>query len=270
MDDHSKKMLDLVYNEAKKIPGIYDLVLRGSGSRKDRVKPFVQGWSDLDFSIIVEEITPEVREKVRSLYNLTREYTDMKMSFILVDTQDFFSKYHLHGIKPMNYTAEVFNRFQSLIKGDISYVNRESGPEYAYRISCYTYLSYYIHDVRIRHLMCGNTLPELRSFFHYLVKRANVISWNAIFLTTGYTGDTCVERLYEQFPKLDKDFWETIKQIRTNWAELKYDAPEMLRLIDYVFENIEYIYKEVVKYAEEHVFQSGQELDKTKKLQAIK
>lgn len=180
MDNHSKKMLDLFSNEAKKIPGIYDIVLRGSGSRKDRVKPFVQGWSDLDFSIIVEEITPEVREKVRKLYNLTREYTDMKMSIILVDTKDFFSKYHLHAIKPMNY-MDVFNRFESLLKGDISYVNRAPAPNYAYKISCYTYLSYYIHDVRIKHLMHGDTLPDIRDFFHYIVKRANVISWNAIF-----------------------------------------------------------------------------------------
>lgn len=253
MDNHSKKMLDLFYKEALKIPGIYDIVLRGSGSRKDRVKPFVPGWSDLDFSLIVEEITPEVREKIRKLYNLTREYTDMKMSLIVVDKADFFSKYHLHAIKPMNY-IEVFDRFQSLIKKDISYVRRPSAPTYAYKISCYTYLSYYIHDVRIRHLMYQDTLSSLRDFFHYLVKRANVISWNAIYLTTDYTGDTCSKRLYEQFPKLDKEFWNTLKQIRANWNEIRYDRDEMKRLIDYVFENIEYIYKEVLKFAQTNIF----------------
>jgi hypothetical protein len=253
MDNHSQEILELFFEEAKKIPGIFDIILRGSGSNKNKVKPFVPGWSDLDFSLIVEKITPEVRNKVRELYNLTRQHTDMKMSLILVDKEDFFTKHHLHAIKPMNYT-DVFDKFQSLLKEDISYVKRPTkGESNAYKVSCYTYLSYYIHDVRIKHFMTSYDIRDYREFFRHLVKRCNVIVWNAVWLKTNYTGDTCGDRLLEEYPKVDKNFWPTVKETRANWSTVKYDLEKMNKLTDYFFENIEYIYREVVNYAEKHI-----------------
>jgi len=157
MDLHNRQILDHFYEKAKDLPGLYDLVLRGSGSKRNVLKPFVKDWSDLDLSIIVENINQEIRDKVRGIYLYLRKYTDIKITIILVDTKDFFSKYHYHGIKDLHY-RHAFPTFESLYRKDINYGNRDVENLKVYKLSCYFYISYLIHDLRKQYIACNDNI----------------------------------------------------------------------------------------------------------------
>ena len=249
MDKHSKEILDLFCEKGKTIPGLYDLVLRGSASKKNQIKAFVKDWSDLDLSIIVERITKDVRDKVRDIYQELKKHTDMKITIILVDTEDFFRKFHYHGAKDLHY-SHAFPYFESLHRRDISYGNRNAHNLEIYQLSSYMYISFLIHDLRKQYFSCGNSIIDIREFFYNLVKRANIIAWNALFFKTAHEGpDTDYEKIYAEYPNLDKDFSHKLQYIRENWAELRYKIHDMSMLTDYLLNNIEYLYSEIHKVA---------------------
>ena len=243
-----RSIIEIFYKEAKNINGVFDIIVRGTGSNNNNSKFFVAGWSDLDFSIIVENINSTNRQQMKSLNENLKKITNTKITVVLVDLTDLLTDYHLHGIKSFAYTFSLQNS-ESLLKGNLDYMYKEFVSNDIHRYGTFFYLSYLIHDLRMRHMSHEEGIIEQREFFKHLVKRTNHFIINAIFLKTKQE-EVSQNNLVKLYPSIDVAFLSKLENIRNNWKKFSNDGTLMAVFEDYIFDNIEYLYSEVCKYFE--------------------
>lgn len=239
--------------EAKKIPGIYDLLVRGSlalASEGEDTKKFVKNWSDLDLSIIVNKLTPEVYKVHRDIYQKIKQKTKIKISVILVDTKDFFSQYHCHGIRPMYY-SQILKRSKSLLRPqrELNHNSIQLCFNRTAQVSCFSNIVYLVHDLRNGYTNCPSDLENLQLFCRHLVKRTKHIIRNAIFIRTGYIDeDICDKLLSKYYPDVDKKITKKIVSIKIHWERISNDVTELQSIVRYMFTNIDIIYLSVMSF----------------------
>ncbi len=242
-----QKIIELFCEQGKLIPGVYDLLLRGSAGSLGE-KKFVDSWSDLDFSVIVNQITSEVRQAVRSLYQLLKQKSQVKITITLVDIEDYVSLYHSHGIRPFYYSS-LLSDAQSLLRLQHDSKKKNFIVNARVRENCFSNVAYLMHDLRKEYIACGDDLVELQTFCRHLAKRSHHLIRNAIFVKTGYIDhNICEKRLFENFAKIDKDLPKKMRKLREDWAAVSYSKEMLEQTIHYIFNNVEKVYSETVQY----------------------
>ncbi len=244
-----EEIITTFVDKASKIPGVYDLLLRGSiANNVEKQNNFVEYFSDLDFSIIVTNLNQEVRHSIRNLYQKLINNRDIKITITIVDTTDFFSTLHCHGIRPIYY-SQLLSQSKSLLRGDISYAKKEARIDRVVIMNCFANVSYLVHDLRKQHMEYKNDESEINLFTRHLVKRTKHIIRNAITVFTGYISEEiCERRLREYLPKVDPQISQQINWVKDNWHDLKNNKNELLQLVNYMFDNLEQAYLAVIEF----------------------
>lgn len=250
------KIVNLFLSKAKNITGVYDVLLRGPRGNINEELSFTPNWSDLDFSIIVEKVNSDVRKEIKEIYERLKQETDIKISIILVDTEDFFSKFHIHGMQPMIYSFALYDS-QSLLKKNLDYIiHKKHSFDSTIRENCYSHLSCFVHELRDGYMKCGNDKVARSLFCRHLARRTKNITWNAIFFMTGSIEiDISSEQLVKCFPKLDPDFILQIGRIKSNWENIRNDFDKVNEVIDYIFHNLEIVYSDATAFFNNYVSQ---------------
>ena len=88
--DSIKCFRDLV---EKQVDSVNDVILRGTTPSENDIVP---GWSDVDFSIIVEKITPKILNQINLIYQKLKIMFDFKISITVVTQDDINNKFHHH------------------------------------------------------------------------------------------------------------------------------------------------------------------------------
>jgi hypothetical protein len=243
-----RKAIRLFIENGKNITGIYDLLLRGTAAQRNHI--YIDDWSSLDLSIIVDCISDNVLNQYRQLYREINMIFPRKLSITLVTARDFFSSYHHHGIKPIYYNQ--------LLKGSISLlqqsIENKNLPTLEHqRYDCLANVAYLMHD-----LLGGWLQVDLKSysslfhFFCYITKRAKHMIRNSLFIITGTVNEEIDPILFRKtFPNVNLAFPECLKIYRQyseknskldiNKKFSKEDLKEKIILILVNLEKIRYI-----------------------------
>ena len=95
-----KRALNEFTKEAALINEVHDLLLRG-GLALDSIRS--DSSSDIDLTIILKKISLQNMRAISELnLNLKQKYP-FKISITVVSLEDYSSKVHHHGIKPLYY-----------------------------------------------------------------------------------------------------------------------------------------------------------------------
>lgn len=251
MNPSYEQLIQLFCTESKKIPGVYDLLLRGSAGKNGSDRDFVDDWSDLDFSIIVESMTSDVRKQVQKIYRRLKQETKIKITITLVDRRDFENPNHCHGNRPIYYSY-LLSHAKSLLRSGHETSRGPFQTNLFIRENCFANISYLIHDLRQGYMVCDETLLGLQTFCQHLVKRSGHLIRNAIFLQTGMIDESINEALLATyFPTVDRDLPKKLSQVRRKWSQFNHSISTLSKFIDYIFENIELIYSMLIEQRKE-------------------
>src|SRR5579884_512766 len=111
MNNSCKQIIENCINNFLKLPQLYDILLRGSAIYDSNL---IDGWSDLDFTIIFFKIDPKILKQLNFIYQSLKTKYSFKISITIVTKKDFMSPIHNHGIKPLHYNAILENSISVL------------------------------------------------------------------------------------------------------------------------------------------------------------
>lgn len=239
------ELIELFRLEGEKVVGVYDLLLRGSGSNEAR-KKLIHGWSDLDFSVIVDEINPVARTQVRGIYRALRARCNIKITITLVCLEDYLSQYHSHGNRPFYYSFLLENA-RSLLHGEVDVRKEPFVFNKKIKENCIANIVYLMHDLRDGYTKCGDSIEELGCYYRHLVKRAGHFFRNAIFIQTGkITLILNKENLLTVFPDASQELPLQLDMVRASWNSLSEDKKRIEDGIHFVLDGLEYVYNKVI------------------------
>jgi hypothetical protein len=233
------KAIQIFSSEGRKIEGIYDLLIRGSFPRKDAC--LIEHHSDLDTSVIVEEINVSVLKQVRFFYENIKKSFPYKLSITVVSKIDYLSSYHHHGIKPIYYSY-LLDSTTSIIQN--SSRNHSQISLDKLRLDCFSNIAYLIHDMRNKYLILNMEDKEATNeFFCHLIKRAKHLIRNAIFITTNHIDEEINNELFKKcFPTLDPFFPNHLKSYKINFEKIT-TSENVIEHIDLVLAQLEKIHE---------------------------
>ena len=229
--------------EGKKIQGVYDLLLRGGSAIKGHV--YIDNWSDLDLSVIVEQISEKTLDSISDLYQKIKKIFPYKLSITLVTKKDFLNSYHHHGIKPIHYRMNLHNSSISLLQKKIFEIS--SPPYEMLKVDCFYHIGYLVHDLRLRRISLNRRdLKEMETFLIHLVKRTKHIIRDSIYLLEGYSEEEInKERFIRCFPDLDEDFPDFLKGCRIENVNPGNKRIFIKKCMNKVFHVIDHVYEKV-------------------------
>lgn len=209
--------LKIFSSEGRKIDGVYDLLIRGSGAKEKG--DLVENYSDLDTSIVVQEVSIKVLKQIKFLYETIKESFPHKLSITVVSKKDYLNDYHHHGIKPIYYTYSLGSAV-SLLHGTIVRDSRVSLA--TLQFDCFSNIAYLIHDIRSKYLALDlDDQEEVREFFCHLIKRSKHLIRNCIFIRTGHIDENIDQDLFKIcFPEIDPAFLQHLKNYKINFEQI--------------------------------------------------
>ncbi len=250
MNNPYQNIIDNFFSLGRKIPGVYDLLIRGTFGNDTKRFSYNCNWSDLDFTVIVKIISFEVHQAVKEMYNFLSD-SNVKVSITLVDLNDILSVNHYHGMKPLYYSSMLKDAKSLLIKNN-HYLKKSLTLNDWVRRDCYSNLVYLIHDLRDRYMKCSNATEELASFGKHLTKRTKHFVRNAIFIKSGFISEEINNSfLIKYFHKVDKNLTNTLNHIKDEWDIIQSNQSKLLTIIGYLLENIEIIYSDITSFSQE-------------------
>ena len=95
-------VLSKILKECKAIDDIYDVLLRGTACDWESIVPY---WSDIDLTIILNQINYSSLSKLHKIYKDIPSKYDFKISLTFVTIDDYLNQYHHHGLKPLYYNT---------------------------------------------------------------------------------------------------------------------------------------------------------------------
>lgn len=234
-----KKAIDDFIILGGKIPKLDNLILRGTCIDQ---KDLIEGWSDLDFSIVVRKLDYENIPEIKKLVQYLKRSNNFKISVTVVTSSDFNSPYHYHGMKPIYYSHEV--------KNDNNYINPGLLKipmcflENLLLYDCITNLVYLIHDLRSQYFSCGDSSREVIIFTRHIIKRSKFILKNAFFvMSQEISKDINISNFTQYFPQVTSDFLETINNSKYYWEDIIKDQQRIQKIMSHAFEQVNYIYE---------------------------
>jgi hypothetical protein len=247
----AKSSLELTFQEtiecfckrAKELTGVYDILIRGGATHSQ--EQLIENWSDLDLSIIVEDIKYKNLEEIRALYQGLKENFPYKLSLTIVTRVDFFSSYHHHGMKPIYYGYQLSTSKRFSNEKQFYMLNSRFLKE-----NCFSNIAYLIHDLRSRYLQLDlNNVEKLKEFLCHSVKRGKHIAKNSIFVMTGYMSENiCISRFKECFPNANPEFPEDLNRIKVSYNSLPDEMSTLALHIENIINSIEIIYDDVLRF----------------------
>lgn len=240
-----EKAIEYFLEEGKKIDGIYDLLVRGGNARNDHL--FIENWSDLDLSVIIEKLNLKSLQQTKTLYQSIKIFFPYKLSITLVSKKDFFSPCHHHGIKPIYY-QEILRSSISLLQKSIHTQNHLSSRDL--QLDCFNNISYLIHDLRGKYLLLNNQDPwSVIEFFCHLIKRTKHLIRNTIFIITGHIDERINPELFQKhFPQIDKNFPDYLNLLKENFNAYLKSPEKTYDPVEAIMNTAEIIYEEAVAY----------------------
>ncbi|MCL4380219.1 hypothetical protein M1466_01860 [Candidatus Dependentiae bacterium] len=219
---------------------VYDLLLRGTAITEEQL---TEEWSDIDFSIIFNKITPSALNSVRHHYQYLSKKYPFKISVTLMSKEDYLSSCHYHGIKPLYY-QKLLSSSRSIFKKDISCTS--AVEEQFLRFDCYANVAYLMHELRSSFLKLDiQKDSQLRLFTLHLLRRTKHLIRNSIFIKTGYIDEEIDSILFsELFPEIDPNLIQTFCSAKTSWnsgqtnKSLEQIVEKTFLLAEQVYENL--------------------------------
>lgn len=234
--------IDLFCDLGKEIPGVYDLLIRGTFSAQQWD---VSDWSDLDFTVIVKEMSLDVHHKLNKMYQKLSHGNDLKISITCVDLEDLLSSTHYHGLKPLYYSSRL-HEARSILIGESLYLSKPLIFDLRMQLDCYTNMAYLMHDLRMQHMKLNDTLSSMAVFCKHLAKRVKHMLRNAIYIKSGWIGEQINPNLLEKhFQTVDKRIIEELHDLKAHWSSIQGDRSKLLDSIDYFLNNAEITYKDI-------------------------
>ena len=245
LKDSYSKIIDLFCILGEKIPGVYDLLVRGTFSTQ---KSAISDWSDLDFTVIVKEINMDVHHAISKLYQALSKNNDMKISVSLVDLEDLSGANHYHGMKPLYYSSRLIEA-RSVLIGDSGYLSKHYIFDIRMQLDCYTNIVYLMHDLRTQHMKLDGSMSAVSAFCKHMAKRVKHLIRNAIYIRSGLISEQInPELLAKYFIMVDKKITIKLQYLKENWPDIKTDLTKLLDSIDYLLQNAEIVHKEITGY----------------------
>lgn len=224
------------------IPKLDNLVLRGTCIEQGDL---IEGWSDLDFSIIVRKLDRDNISEIKNFIQYLRSSNDFKISVTVVTSNDFNSRYHYHGMKPIYYSYEVRNEKTLPESKFIKIPVCLEGNLLLY--DCITNLAYLIHDLRSQYFNCGSSNEELSLFTRHLIKRSKFILKNAFFaMDQKVAQDISITKITHFFPEVTDNFLNIIKNTKYGWKSISEDREKLEEIMSHSFEQVNYIYETTI------------------------
>lgn len=229
----STKLLDVFQGEER----ISNIIIRGS---RGKVESEFDDWSDFDLTIVTEAVDARIMNIARKGYKSLCKRLGSKVSLTVVSMQDFKSRLHHHGIKPIYYSEEVRGDF--LAKG-----RRVAGvgglPRKMMRLDCFSNASYLIHDLRNRYLALDNGMDGLREFAIHCAKRLKHFVRNCIFSITGRASPSILKPHYDRlFGDLGLDIEGSIARFKENWERRQNNRRHLKAFVEFALMSSELIY----------------------------
>jgi hypothetical protein len=225
--------------------GIYDLDrLIFRGTCVDQIE-LVEGWSDLDFSIVVKKFTRKNIYEIKQLVQHLISTNNFKISVTVVTSADFDGLCHYHGSKPIYYSyelrdGEIANKVDDV---KIPPFFREN----LILFDCYNNLAYLIHDLRSRYFNCGSSPSDLILFTRHLIKRSKFIMKNAFpIVSKEIFQEISIPLFVQHFPETSHDFIDAISNAKYRWEEITKDQKLVTNMMDHAFEQVNYIYETTI------------------------
>lgn len=240
-----KRALNEFTKEAALINEVHDLLLRG-GLALDSIRS--DSSSDIDLTIILKKISLQNMRAISELnLNLKQKYP-FKISITVVSLEDYSSKVHHHGIKPLYYNNMLKNSISLLGKTIINYQNVKS---YDYQLDCFCNIVYLVHELRKNFLanLAINDIRILQNFQIHTIKRSKHIIRNAIYIMTGIISEKInPEQFNYLFPNNDIQFLELIISKFTEDVVPSYE--NIMSNIEFIIREIEMIFNLTIRYME--------------------
>ncbi|WP_010304329.1 NUDIX hydrolase [Candidatus Odyssella thessalonicensis] len=223
------KAVEVFKSEGKFIPGIVDLLVRGTGATEESQFDHL---SDLDLSVIVKEVSANVLKKVSGVYNKIKEDFPYKLSITVVSQKEYISNYHHHGIKPLTYSYSLPSTSKSLLGNLI--LQRNALSSHDFKLDTVANMSYLIHDLRQRRIKLNPKEQEhCHEFLAHITKRAKHFIRNALFLHTGQLKEEIDIAAYnEYFNNYEPLLPDLIRSCRQSLRQGNDLLPLMDQLID--------------------------------------
>ncbi|NBT85210.1 MAG: hypothetical protein EBT45_01740 [Alphaproteobacteria bacterium] len=240
-DLFSEAINDFIRLSKGNISDLHDLLIRG-GLGKSLRQPR-KGWSDIDLSIIVEKINSSVLKEVRDIYQLLKRKYSIKITITLVSRNDFLSKRHHHGMKPIFYSHYGLEQSISLFNNEIKFGDKVDEREL--RLDTISNVCYLIHDLRNRYMELENSTDAIATYAKHLMRRSNHLIKNCIYIKAGVLLEEDIDQdlLYRCFPSIPFKNIQLIEGYKASWETIKNDRKELKRIIDVLQEINEEIFE---------------------------
>jgi hypothetical protein len=233
---------------AGSFPDVEDILVRGSLALG--YQNFVEGYSDIDTTMVVSKCDESILNNVRNIKKHIKSIFPYKFSITVVTTTDFQHDLHHHGHKPIFYSYTLGNSLSLLNKEwDIgkSCITRK-----LQRLDACSNISYIIYEMRNKFIAADQSdVHEMGVLCLDFFKKSKHLIRNIEFCLTDYSERVLdFNRLSRIFPQLEADYISFINCSSDDLDLLSLSGQDCERIthcINYLLSSAEKLYEYYLK-----------------------